>query len=824
MSKQKLVLKYHPAKKEVEFHRFQGGKEIPIRNDSKLMQYMNMKGKFVLQDFGNSFFDDIAKVFDGLKLIDIEVITTKLDYEDFEQMVEYYNAESVCKMNTTLSAELPDMKQTFLEAVKHGEESIAVLEKHKQKLFDIPLENDNVRKSVQSFAQQIDDEIKNISEKIDSLNDNNVSLCFTGVYSAGKSALINAILGYRILPEAITSKTAKMFLISSPSEGESVKIIFTIMNMYAELEWNDKDMSFEFAKGPVENPIRERIQYTMNDVKKLRQHEQIKALLCELNDCSDVSLSIQVKFPVPLDSENVQFTIYDTPGTDSNYVAHQNVLKDALEDQRKSILIFVVKPDGLEGEGNSALLNGLKKAEENSKTTIDIGRSFFVINKADGQTAKNREELQNQEIKTKEGGNEISVKLEDKKLFFTSANNAYAAKAVENGIATTEDEYQVNKGESHDMLSESSPFGHCYRQNRCAKSEIATKRMLERCELALEKAKKENDAARMLEVGSGLYALENEIKIYGEKYASAVKAFAIIDSVDKALSKLSNQADSLHKSNQEEISTIENNIKELCETIEGAIDEAYKSTALFSEKPLPEKIRLELGTDSKTLQDSVVGDTKRYLDGELQGWFFRHGKVRFNIKNKDMVLSKINQVIDDFTHQFLIKRGGLLQEIRDNFKGTIEQAIIDNGKISESAKRLILNIPEPKIDKPKNISELGDIYVSHKRLDRVLCFQQENLDKDGFLKEIEQKLVIVAGKMTDDYEEDYRVALETLLQRVISEFRNNLDKYSVQMKAMIENREAMKKLGDRISDAALSLVQCQGLLNKVIWEELENGR
>ncbi len=63
MSKQKLVLKYHPAKKEVEFHRFQNAKEIPIRSDSRLMQYMNMKGKFVLQDFGNSFFNDIARVF-----------------------------------------------------------------------------------------------------------------------------------------------------------------------------------------------------------------------------------------------------------------------------------------------------------------------------------------------------------------------------------------------------------------------------------------------------------------------------------------------------------------------------------------------------------------------------------------------------------------------------------------------------------------------------------------------------------------------------------------------------------------------------------------
>ena len=88
MNKQVLMMKYHPAKKEIEFHRFQNGREIPIRSDSVLRtNYMNMKGKFILQDHGNEFFDDIAVAFDGLEDVDIEVITTRMDYEDFVQMV-----------------------------------------------------------------------------------------------------------------------------------------------------------------------------------------------------------------------------------------------------------------------------------------------------------------------------------------------------------------------------------------------------------------------------------------------------------------------------------------------------------------------------------------------------------------------------------------------------------------------------------------------------------------------------------------------------------------------------------------------------------------
>lgn len=823
MNKQKLTMKYHPAKKEVEFHRFQNGKEVAIRNDSRLTYYMNMKGKFVLQDFGNAFFDDIAKAFDGLKCVDIEVVTTKLDYEDFVQMVEYYNADSVCKMSPTLLAELPDMNQTFLEVVKYGEKSIGVLERHRQKLFDIPLENDNVKKSAENFARQIDEEIRNIREKIDSLSDNNVSLCFTGVYSSGKSALINSILGYRILPENITSETAKMFQISSPKEGEQVRICFNITSIYTELEWNEIQNCFEFIKGPSENPIREDIQITMNGVNKSKQYEQIKEILNKLNTCQEVGSSIQIKFPVPLHSKNVQFTIYDTPGTDSNYSAHQQVLTDALEEQRQSILIFVAKPDGLEGSGNNALLNYLKDAEEkSSKTSIDIGRSLFVINKADSLLSSARKTLQKEEIKNKDD-DDFSIKLADKKLFFTSASYAYLAKAVKNGIATQEEQATFTAGMAL-MAKEECPMAFCYRQDRCATSEVATNRMLQLCERALEDAKKANDDSEILVIASGLYALEREILEYGEKYASAVKAFAIIDSIDKALSKLNNQANSLRESNQEEISVIENNIWELRRTITQAIEDEYNNTAIPANTALPEDVRKKLKIDSDTLQRSVIGHTKDYLNDEIKGWFFGMGKVRFKETDKEVVRIKIEQVLEEFTHTFLNERKRLLKQRRDAFMDAVKNTIEENGKISDSAKKVFQDIPKPVITKPKKISDLGEIYDSHKRIDKVLwVIQQENLDKTGFIREIEEKLSKIARGMTDDYARDYRNSLETLLMQIKSIFESNLHQYSVNMQAMMEDKEAMKKLGDRISDAASALLACQESLNKMIWREIGNG-
>lgn len=67
------------------------------------------------------------------------------------------------------------------------------------------------------------------------IGDDNVRLCFAGVYSAGKSSLINAILGYPILPEAINPETAKMFSIQSPVEGETIRIECTIDEKFVKI-------------------------------------------------------------------------------------------------------------------------------------------------------------------------------------------------------------------------------------------------------------------------------------------------------------------------------------------------------------------------------------------------------------------------------------------------------------------------------------------------------------------------------------------------------------------------------------------------------------
>ncbi len=824
MSKNVLQMKYHAAKKEVNFKRFQDGEEIAIKSGGALSKYVNLKGKFVLQDFGNTFFTDIAKVFDGIKNVEIEAIMTRLDYEDLEQMIENYNQDpkSECSFLPTLLAELPDMKKTYEEVKKFGEIAVGILGSHRSKLFDLPLDNDNVKMSVESFAKQIDAEIKSIEEKINSLSDNRVSLCFTGVYSAGKSALINALLGYKILPEDIKSETAKMFRIYSPASGEKVKIIFDICNVYSKLAWNEKDQCFEFKKGPSENVTRKEIQLLLNDIKKQgkRQDEQIRSILDKLNAYEMVSSEIKIEFPVQLDKDTVQFTIYDTPGTDSNYAVHQNVLTEALENQTQSILIFVAKPDGLEGSGNNALLNYLKEAEhKNSKTSIDISRSLFVINKVDGQTSDARKTLQHQEIKDQEDG-EFTIKLEDKKLFFTSALYGYVAKAIKNGTASPQDQALIVAGKAI-LATDGNPMSYCFRENRCASSEFATNTMVKKCEDALAFAIKENNDAEIVSICSGLYALETEILQYGEKYAAAVKAFAIIDSVDKALAKLTNQACSLRDSNQEEIAAIERNIGELRDTINDAIENEYQGRTISTDKAIPEEIREKLKIDRKTLNSSLIGNVEICLNKLLKGTFFGMGKVKFKESDKTKIKDGISSIITEFTNNFMVERESLLKDERDTFIKAIKTAINENGNISDAAKKFFQDIPKPDVTRTRGITNLDGIYNSNKRTEKVFFFfEKERLDKKSFIADIKDSLQTIATDMANEYAKDYQKALETILMAIKSNFEENLAQYSLHMKNMIDNRAVMLKLGEKIEDAASDLVECEDNLNAIIWKEV----
>lgn len=832
MNEQKLRLTYHPAKKEIDFKRFGAdGSRIAIRDDSVLFPYMQEKGKFILQDHGDRFFQDIATAFDGEESVHIEAVMTKSDFEDLQQMIEHYNEENDVKINATLLAELPDMNAAC-EAVKHhGEKAIGILTKHRARFYDIETKTEAVQKCIDAFAKEVDESSQQIRDKIAVMNHNNIDLCFAGVYSCGKSTLINAILGYRILPEAISSKTARMFTIRSPKKGEPVRIRFFINGVMAEILWDEQKKHFAFGNAsPTEDDTRKEIQAVINSAKSEPQHVQIYQILEELNQSEGVTDDIDVFFPIPLDRGNIQFTIYDTPGTDSNYIAHKERLEEALRNQTNSILIFVVAPNKLEGEGNNALLSYLEEAErKGNKTNIDIDRSLFVINYIDGQAPKDIKELQHGVLKCRENKEDASdadhdgkimIHLGNKKLFFTSAKYGYAARATGNGIADEDDQFIM---ETDYVKATHEKFGRFYQYDRVATSECARDRLIHECEEKMTAALDRDDRVNAMWIGSGVFALAREIQIYGEKYAGAVKTAAIIESVDNALAAMGKTARSLEGENQREIDRIDHDIAVLKETLKNAIAGTREKYEV-RDNQLPSEDLKKLLLDSASLSGAICEPAVKAIHKILKKDIF--GKINVKNSHKQRIQGVLREIFNHYTEQFLNRREVLLTSKRDGFIADIKNAIRENGDISESAKSFVCQIKPPKIKGTADLFGINEVYNNNIRIEKFIFWTWKRIDRKSFIKDVQAELASCAGKMGDEYKADYQRAIEDILNQVQNEFSQNIDQYSIRIQALKEDKKAMEALREKIVDAENALIQCQEELNDIIWEPkggAENG-
>ena len=814
MSNQILQMKYHPAKKEVMFRRFQSGNEVPIRNDSRLKTYMNKKGKFVLQDFGNEFFDDIAYSFSGEKEIVIEVITTKGDFDDFMSMLEYYNEGSKIKITAKLIAELPDMEKTYGAVKKHGIESMEILKKHRREFFDVPLTTDEVKECVNSFAKEVLEATEDLDEKINRLEQNTVNICFSGVYSTGKSMLINSIIGYSILPTNITPETAAMFRIKSPEKDGNIRTVFDIKTDHSEIVWNGEESIFEFIAGPAESDCRKRIQEVIYENKDMPCYYQLRCILDTLNKEMDVLRNIDVYYPIPLDSESLQFTIFDTPGTDSDDDEHQRILQDALSEQTHSILIFVLSPNNLKGGGNKTLLRYLSEAEKKeSKSTIDLGRSLFVFNMADS-LKEDAQFIKLKQADIEEDGLE-TIKLSDKKVFFTSAMYGYASQAVKNGIASEAEEFTI--AEQRGVVT-NEKFGCYYRHNQCATSEFATKKLLSACTEEYNSAMKSGNMLDAVWVASGLYALQNEIILYGIKYASAVKAYSIIDGVDKALARLEKNAYSLKQQNDDDIERVKLEIQRITDVVTSSINEAHKKRELPQDGTLPTNILCTLELDTESLSRFINEEGKDRLKKVIKGFLGIFNK-KWDEKDKNKVDTVIFDVVNDYTERFKINRKKLLETVRNEFIAEIKKAIEENGGLSEAAKKYISNIVPPEIDDFNPDNKFAQIYDRSRKTIGFWKFEYEVIDKDKFLEKAGRELQGIATDLADDYKKKYHEGLDSILSKVEEEFTSNMKKYNVMLLAKTKDKEAMELLKTKIEATAEELKNCQDNLNSVIWRE-----
>lgn len=775
MSTGKMRLQYHPVLKKMKFERYENGRWTDANESSKLREYVNQSTQ-LLQNFGDAFFQDIVDSMDNITDITLDFKGTREDYEDLKKMIEHYqkNKEDQRSLSVGELTELAAVKDLFEDITCFSNEISDAFRR-----FIEEAKGDQRQKEVGSICDSLEEWLDDLDKKREGLAKDAVNLCFVGGYSSGKSTLINALVGESILPEAIRSETAKMFKITQIRKGsdEGPSISFHLAGTDSrdvKIKWNGERQA-SLIDWPVNNPVREAVQRALNETVGKALHLQVKTVLTVINKQPGTEYTtdketgeirthdsyiegiVNIRYLFDLDA-GVLFHIYDTPGTDSNNPEHLETLKTALEDPASSILVYVNDPVKMEGTANSILLNILEAKdspkdgrEKTDNSTIDLSRSFFVINKADtlkdekalrdlqaGSLLLNRTESAEQDrTRTSEGKEETApeakeayqkpfeIKLSEKRLFFTDALHAGDARAVAKGIAGGEEEQRLKEWE----CLVNTNWRHLYQYDRMALADADTEKLIAEADAELGKlpdpkaqieeekkkwSKSFAEAARQGKeeefekehpmpteksfgpraeayyICSGVYSLQKEIERYAERFALAVRAKGIIDGTQDLIRNLQNRCVKAEQT----LNTNIDSLRQQIFTIEHEL--TRKIIALCTESGSGE-ISVEeeerLGLDSKSI-------TKREADLEQELRKVIDAKIILGSKKYEETKGRANNTLQNaikaFFQNYSQQYPKYLDKTQDALIKKIEQEIQAQKGLDQSTK-----------DRLKDLQKLG---------------------------------------------------------------------------------------------------------------------
>lgn len=868
----KIRIIYHPAKKKVCFHVYEDEEEVHDRFE-KLEKYsVDKEGKFVLSLVGREFFEDIIHVFPTKSSIDCSIKTTRLDYEEFKQKVDDFNSnfaepnkECLIKLLELEAKDtLVEMPESF-EAIKiQGYKINKLLDEYSLKIKNIECKSVHSKSYLIKISDQIDNESKKIAKSLKGFtDDNNVNICLIGVHSSGKSTLINTILGYKLLPVDIRPETAKMLKIKGVEKKDLSYIEFGTKEQHCRITWNVKSEKLKIADSDLSETLESEVIACIEDKSNLKLHEQIYNILDFLNSREELNACIDIGFPIPIDSENLKFTIYDTPGADSNVGYHKKILSEALSCQTNSILIFVLLPDSLSGTGNIELMQELLEKSNDYNNAIDIEQSFFVFNKADSSSDE-LDKLTMSKLK-KAVDDKNPIDLCDRKMFFISSKLGYSAISVKNEIET-EIEKSYLKYEGPKSLDDI--HGKFYKHNHCGKSEYATNLMIQEAEKALLNSK--SDSERYI-ISSGIFTLQNEIKHYGERYASAVKTSAIIkciesvaESVRSVVSETQFGTNSEVRSKKDELDAEEEKVKNLI----SSTAQKYRSVSVKNE---------DLGVDSQSFVSGVLNQVEDVVNDRLVRFLRLSKYVHIDEQMQPAIQSDVKEIYLKYTNNYKEKRMKILEKTQKDFIDTFFKELNEDKNISREVKEQLKCFKTPKIpefgldsfidilfqdaklvkhehikkfvsvlanttniisdklnqvvknenDKSESdrdtkhigklanvitkkgipIVEKGTAIILDKANDRVQILNDKiqnwntrKLNKKEFINSVKDWCNENQGELTTKFMDDYKSALETMCEDLKTEFENNIDRYSTKVKALKEDNEPLEKLSCMIME------------------------
>lgn len=317
--------------------------------------------------------------------------------------------------------------------------------------------------------------------------------------SSGKSTLINALLGKKLMPFENSACTATI-----------TEILDTDDPAFAAVAYGEDNVVFQ-------------------DVPELTY-----SIMKKLNDNPDVH-RIAAKGDIPfLDSKSTALMLVDTPGpNNAQNQAHKNTTYRAINNDSNNLILYVLNGTQLSTNDDAALLRYI--AEQIKKGGKQIrDRFLFVINKMDAFNPE-EESIETAILNAKKYL--AGYGIDDPQLFPCSAFMAMGLRTelagvdIDNLTRAQERELSVSARDTLNMIDKSLQF----ESMRLEKYSTLAPSAQQELNFRLSQAIKAGDTKEQALIHSGICSIEAAITAYVKKYAKTKKVKDLVESFREVL-------------------------------------------------------------------------------------------------------------------------------------------------------------------------------------------------------------------------------------------------------------------------------------------------
>ena len=310
-------------------------------------------------------------------------------------------------------------------------------------------------------------------------------VCVVATMSAGKSTLINAMLGAKLMPSKQEACTA---------------IITKIKDTKGTNKWKAQ------VYGKDGSLLDTCDDLTYQDMEKFNSNTNVSTILAEGN----------IPF---VSSKEVSLVLIDTPGpNNSTDPEHERIQSEFLNKNSKSLVLYVTEGTFSTDDNNKLLGRVAKSMEVGGKQSKD--RFIFVINKIDG---RGKEDGDLSQTLDKVRAHLKLHGIEKANLFPAAALPALNIRLLDSGADLDDDTIDETEMKVRKFNRETNKDFHL---EQYASLPASVRKNIQN---KLEEAKKAKDANKEALIHTGIPSIEAAIRQYVEKYAKSAKIKNIVD-------------------------------------------------------------------------------------------------------------------------------------------------------------------------------------------------------------------------------------------------------------------------------------------------------